>query len=374
VRSTHDVARRRAPGAADARRIASDRSLPRRGEESRIRRHWPHGLALIAWVATSGCPQLKDDEFSGHRLQADADASDLATDTTPPRVLGSIPENGAAGVSIDTAIEITFSEPMDRAATEAAVASLSIRRDRLTFSWRNAGTVLVIDPIDPLPHSSGTDSSVRALGHDLQISGAARDVAGNALVYPFEVAFTVQRELSQSFGVVKDRGLTGNFRIDGNYGILGCERVDTTICVGDSAGAPAESTYRGFLTFDLTALPATPFGISAATLDLTIALMVGAPALGLGTLELQRVDFRTIDAAAYTRPTRASGVTLASDGVAGDLLTVDALPSLEESGLDPGNRIQYRLAFAIGSNGNQASDLVVFDWSTPRLNVTYWVP
>jgi hypothetical protein len=362
VRSTHDAAWRRAPGLPGVRRFANDRGMR---------------LALIAWVCSSGCPQLSEDDFSGHRLQAEPDAGDRpndTTDTTRPRVLGSTPANGAVGVSSDAAIEITFSEPMDRDATEAAYSSLGIPRDRLTFSWRNEGAVLVIDPIDPLPHASGTDLRVPALGYGFQLSTEARDVAGNALLSPLEVAFTVAREISQTFEAVKDRALTGNFRTDGNYGILGCERVDTTICVGDSAGAPAESTYRGFLTFDLTGLPATRVSISAATLELTIALVVGTPGQGLGALELQRTDFLTIDAAAYARPSRASVGTLASDGVAGDPLTVDALPSLTESGLDPRNRIQYRLAFAVGSNGNQASDLVVIDWSTPRMNVTYWVP
>jgi hypothetical protein len=358
VRSIHDAARRRAPALLDVRWIAS---------ASGVRL-----LALVVGVNTCACPQLKDDEFSGSRLHG-ADAGDPATDITPPQVLSSTPASGAVGVSSGASIEITFSEPMDEKATEQAYSSTKIPRDRVTFAWRDQSRVLSIHPVTPLPYDSGAfGADVSALGYAFKLSTEARDLAGNPLQAPLDVAFTVQREFTQVFEVVKDRNLTGNYRSDNTYGILGCERVDTTICMGDSVATDAEFTYRGFLSFDLGALPANRMGISAAALDLTIAFLVGVPSSGLGELKVERVDVPTINAAALEAPSQAHAGTLANNGVAGDVLSLNVLSSLP-SPLNVG-RLQYRLGFAIDTNDNQASDLIVLDWSTPRLSLTYWMP
>jgi Big-like domain-containing protein len=359
VRSTHDATRRRAPGLLDVRGIANDSDVLL--------------LAFLIGVAASGCPQLKDDDFSSPQLHPQVDAGEWPTDVSPPRIVSSTPANGATGVPSDVVIEITFSKAMDEKLTEAAYSSAKMPSQSVTFAWRNQGTVLSIHPIVPLPYDSGAfGAGVTALEYAFQLSTAARDLAGSSLEAPLDVTFTVQREITQVFEVVKDRNVTGNYRSDDNYGILGCERVDTTICVGDSLGTGVELTYRGFLSFDVSALPASHTSISAAALDLPISFLVGTPSSGLGTLEVERVDVPSINLAAMDAPGLTQVGTLPNDGVAGDVLSMNVLSSLAT----PFNagRLQYRLHFTINTNGNLASDLVVFDWSAPRLSLTYRIP
>src|SRR5690606_1585612 len=42
-------------------------------------------------------------------------------DGTPPKVVSTVPADGAAGVALNRSVVITFSEPMDRAKTQAAI-------------------------------------------------------------------------------------------------------------------------------------------------------------------------------------------------------------------------------------------------------------
>jgi len=90
-------------------------------------------------------------------------------DSTPPEVVATSPEDGATGVSIETDYVITFSEPMDRAATENAITvdGATIK----DFDWSLGDTRLTL--------------TLSGLEHDKEytvvITGDATDEAGNAL-------------------------------------------------------------------------------------------------------------------------------------------------------------------------------------------------
>ena len=184
------------------------------------------------------------------------------TTTTPPTVIDVTPGDGSRGVAPDVAIIVTFSERMDTTSVERAYSSTDLPPDRVTFSWSDGDTVLSILPDAPLTVATGIDpDQVTAASYQIEITASARDLSGNELP-PERVQFSVMREIAQKLPSVRQRNLTGTWRGDGVYGVIDCEEIDTTVCVGDSI--TAEATYKGFITFDLSALPASGVSVSAA--------------------------------------------------------------------------------------------------------------
>jgi len=324
----------------------------------------------------TACPQLRDDDFrkaepqrpSNREPPVDA-GGHVDTDTTPPRVVASTPAADARGVLPNAPIELTFSEAMDTAATELAYASSDIPPDGVTFAWTRENTVLVIQPNTALSHASG---SAPATAHQVALSGA-RDAAGNALA-PFELTFYTARDVTQSFESVKNRDLTGNWRSNGSYGIELCERVDTTVCAGDSLDTD-EPTYRGFMTFDLGALPADRVAIESAELSLTVSLIAGTPFTGLGVLQLEPLSFEAIGDDAFDQTGDAEPAELAALAIQGQVLRSDVTASARAAA-DAGKYCQFRLRFERDTDplDTVTVDLITSDWTTQRLAVTYWMP
>jgi hypothetical protein len=284
-------------------------------------------------------------------------------------VVASRPAADARGVLPTAPIEITFSEAMDQAATELAFGSADIPRGSVTFSWSEDGTVLVIQPSAALSHGSGPGP---APPHHVTLAGA-RDAAGNPLA-PFELTFYTAREATQSFESVKNRDLTGCWRSNGTYGIELCEKVDTTVCAGDSLDTD-EPTYRGFITFDLGALPPDRIAIESAELSLTVSAIAGTPFTGLGTLQLEPVSFETIGDDAFGQPGGAPPIELAATAIQGQLLRHDVTASVQAA-VDAGAYSQFRLRFERDTDDQDTVtvDLITSDWTTQRLVVTYWMP
>jgi hypothetical protein len=106
-------------------------------------------------------------------------------DTTAPTVLTSSPSSGAGDVDFTTEITITFSEPMDTAATEGAVlispGSITKR------SWDDGGSVLTLS-VELEPQTTYT----------VTISQSARDFAGNTITSGHSVSFTTASSEDQA--------------------------------------------------------------------------------------------------------------------------------------------------------------------------------
>ncbi len=101
-----------------------------------------------------------------------------ASDSSPPMVISSTPNNGESGVALDSDITFEFSEPMD---TSVGTISLTSNGSDITFTsaWSNNDRTLTIDPTADFANGDGIVAV---------LSGFA-DPAGNAL--PNEVlAFT----------------------------------------------------------------------------------------------------------------------------------------------------------------------------------------
>jgi hypothetical protein len=329
---------------------------------------------LLAFLALPACPQLLDDSFETLPTPPSTDAGDggrepPSSDIGPPRVLRSSPANGARGVASDTSIVVTFNEPMDTAATIAAYTSADLPAAALSFSWRENDSVLVLTPRLPLPVASGTDpASVVARELRFQIGPGARDAGGISLAAaPVSIAFTTLREITQTFDVVKDRNLTGNFRGDNTYGVVECEQQDTSVCAGDGLGA-AEAPYRGFLTFDLGALPEG--SVESAELSLSATAILNGP-FELGSLKAEQVSFVGIDFASFQAQPEAEVGVIASNALIGQVMSVDATAS---AAAKAGGLTQYRLRFDSDTNSDGGPDIILFDWTTPHLTVNYRLP
>lgn len=123
-------------------------------------------------------------------------------DLVPPTVTAFYPASGASGVYRDTHLVFTFSEPMNLAATEAAV-----RLDpAVGFStdWED-DSHLVVTPAGPLAESQS---------YTVTLQAGAADRAGNPLAGAFSSTFTTGRDLTPSSRVafVSDTG-TGVLRL-----------------------------------------------------------------------------------------------------------------------------------------------------------------
>jgi len=95
----------------------------------------------------------------------------IAQDTAPPVVSTKTPEQGAQGVELRPIIRVTFSEPMNQTATEAAFSTNPSFTK--TFSWDSSGQTLTVYPSEDL-HPIHP--------YVLSLSEGATDLAGNPLV------------------------------------------------------------------------------------------------------------------------------------------------------------------------------------------------
>ncbi len=105
-----------------------------------------------------------------------------STDTTPPYVVETDPDNGEENVSIYASIEVTFSEPMNTASAEAAFSILPSVAG--LFSWRLGNTKMIFDPTAPLNYLKT---------YQVTVSTVAEDEEGNNMVADEVWTFTTER-------------------------------------------------------------------------------------------------------------------------------------------------------------------------------------
>lgn len=320
---------------------------------------------LLASAVLTGCPQLLDDQFD------DDPVGDASVGSHAPLVLGSRPAAGEAGVASDTSIQLTFSDPMDAAATEAAYRSADLPADSVDFSWSADGRVLLIDPRDALAYASGTDpASVLAHRYSIELSGA-RDATGRPLE-PFSLSFSTAREIEASLPIVSDATLSGKLRSDGTIGVGECENSQQTVCAGSGA-TTGNPSIRGFATFDLAALPAARLALTRADLTLTISVVYGTPFTSLGPLLLESVRFDSVDLPAFDAPPRGPTLTLATDASVDDTPSLDVLSAVQADAAE-GTRSQFRLRFTESVSAEGGPDLFASNWPTLQLRVGYLLP
>lgn len=103
-------------------------------------------------------------------------------DTTPPTVLSTTPQNGAAGVSTNTALEIRFSELMDSTSINASTILLKDAADNpVSGNVSYAGNVATFKPAANLAES---------MSYAATVTTGVKDVSGNVLATPYLWTFT----------------------------------------------------------------------------------------------------------------------------------------------------------------------------------------
>lgn len=186
-------------------------------------------------------------------------------DTTAPRVTAATPAAGAVGVRQDATVVLTFSEPMDTAATEAAFRLLAPDGTPLavSFSWEDEGRRMVATPTAPLAYSA--DAGYLTYGY--RLAATARDPAGNPLAAAFAADFSTLRRLG--FQIPGEAGRDGAIASDG-----GVDTAGAGAFLGDTDAAGAS---RAFFSFSLEDLPAGTESVVSAELRLYAQSATGSP-------------------------------------------------------------------------------------------------
>ncbi len=289
-----------------------------------------------------------------------------------PRVISVSPENGARGVANDVSIVLTFDVPMDREQTQAAYQSEGVPSREVTFSWNDEGTQLTITPIAPLEYPEGSDpAAVQARQINFFLSTVAVDLEGQHLSAPAEFSFVLLRQINVTLPAQRDRDLTGSWRSNDTYGQGDCSRNQDTICVGDTGNSGDQ--YKGFMSFDVSALPGDMARLAAARLSFQITERAGNPFGGLGPLFLDHAAFEVIGSEAFQADPLASLGEIATSGAAGTVVEVDVAEALAQ---DIGARglSQFRLAFEQTTDDDNNADTLISVWDTQSIDVSYLIP
>lgn len=207
-------------------------------------------------------------------------------DTVAPNIVSVSPNNKAKGVRSDAKIYIHFSEPMDRATTEAAFMAPSWADNTpiqvLRFSWEDNDKTLVVKPKN-LDYSGGD----KAIGYNYMIDDTATDKAGNKLAGGVNKMFTFTTYRTLDKVILSTASLVGTVQKDNNLYVL---RGDLT--VGDN---PNNDSFRAFVSFNLNVLPDDMLRIESAYVRLQ--KKKGPVGTGLGQLYMESVDYgKTLDA------------------------------------------------------------------------------
>ena len=122
------------------------------------------------------------------------------SETSGPRVVSVLPETGAQGVTENVVIKLTFSEPMDEAATEAAYDSsdAAIDPNQVEATWNSKSTVLTLTPKKLLPYPDVTlrDAPVDTLA--FRVQRLAKSKAGIGLTKEFTSSFSTLKRVTQT--------------------------------------------------------------------------------------------------------------------------------------------------------------------------------
>ena len=287
-------------------------------------------------------------------------------DVVPPSILSVSPAHGETGVRAMAEIVVTFSEPMDKVATQAAYQSADLSAGEVTMTWNSDGDELTIVPNDPLKLGEGFDpEAVDAISYAIRINTSARDLAGNALEEDYSFEFSTARLILEAHPVVTERS---------GCVTLGGEATHAFICVGED-GNQASAHFKGFATFDISELPDGIIEL-AAEVQLHQVYVYDAPYETLGDLMLHHVEYADMSVDYFqTAPLGEVGVLSTSPELGERKLDVSAFVWDDyESRRDTS---QYRLEFELANDFDDETDAVLFGLhatdmvSAPRLLVLY---
>jgi Bacterial Ig-like domain len=303
-----------------------------------------------------------------------------------PTVVSVIPANSATGVSADAQIVVTFSKPMDQAVTQVAYQSADLPAVGVTFDWNAAGTEMTIKPNAPLEYTKGTNTGVVAKNYEFKLTSTAKDKSGLTLV-PLTSSFKTLRDITATLS--SDPNLDGYVQSDGF-----ADSSDTALYVGDKADNVG---LRGFLSFDLSALPAgVDSGLLSAILkvgkykDSTFPNATSGSPFSLAT-NPARLDQMDLDHVAYGSSLDSGDYNTNSIALIGAIDSFDlrGIPVTQADALSAvrddlthsaarGNRSQYRLSLFKPTNSDGVADFIIYGSASvapkPSLILEYLIP
>jgi Bacterial Ig-like domain len=272
-----------------------------------------------------------------------------------PSISSLLPVDGATGIRSDAQIVVRFAQAMAEASVEAAFQASDRSRSELSFAWNATSTTLTITPHLPFVYASGATQpdgspAFEPKTYSFGFDASARDREGRALP-ALSFSFSTLRRVS--YDVPTDPHLTGNWTDGEGEGTHNCLRnakapYAPSVCIGDDA---SNVRYTGFLSFDLSALPAGISEFSSARLSAT-AIQYGTPS-SLGDSRLEHISFNALDdSTARSAALGLLGPFYANASVI-DLKYVTLSEDVTSAITDDytnrsarSNRSQYRLSFA----------------------------
>ncbi len=301
-----------------------------------------------------------------------------------PTVVSISPANGATGVRADARIVVTFSKPMDQAATQVAYQSADLPATAVTFDWNAAGTQMTVKPNAPLEYAKGADTSLVAKNYELKLTSTAKDQGGLALV-PLTSSFKTLRDIATVLS--SDKTLDGYAQSD-NF----ADSSNTALYVGDRDNNVG---IRGFITFDLSGLSTNAgFQLLSATLRVqkyraSGVFFVGSPySLATNPARINQIDLDHVD---YGSSLEGSDYDTKSIALLGAIdsfaqrstiqTQADVLSAVTDditNRVSRGNRSQYRLSLFEQTNNDNAFDYVIYGSASlapsPSLSLEYLIP
>jgi Bacterial Ig-like domain len=322
-------------------------------------KHWQFATFAALALILSACP-------------GGGDTTKPTVDTTAPTIISTTPANNGTGVLATDNIVITFSEPMNKSVTQSAyqAATTRIRPIEVQFTWNDAGTVLTVDPNVSLLIAAGADpATVTAVPYAFQITNLATDLAGNALTSA-SFSFTTQRRITQNLPGLAS--LSGAVRA--TDGVTACS--GSRPCAGDS-GSGGNLQWKGFISFDITGIPAGVQSFEFANLNLNQVStfkdgVAGDPYGDLGgAVSLEHVNFDTMNLAAAFNPAALSTVGNISSNATLELKTLSVLAQVQNdysNRVARGQRSQYRIVFPTVTDIDIKFDAAIFETPTAATN------
>ena len=176
-------------------------------------------------------------------------------------------------MSKDANIVVTFSQPMNQAATQAAYQSTDIPAGGVTFGWNVSGMQMTINPNADLVYVATTDPNAAPKKYSFTLTNAATDLAGNRLAST-NSSFSTLKVVTSTF--------TSTDALTQTAINTGAVTGGVVLNVGDNDG---NSTLRGFVSFDIASLPSALTGgrILGAKLHYYALPSLGSPFEDLAT-------------------------------------------------------------------------------------------
>lgn len=300
-------------------------------------------------------------------------------DLVAPSITFASPAANAVGLPIGTVFQLTFSEPMDRAATQfvfKANFGLLGKSGPIPggFTWSANDKILTFTPNPPLPLGEFAVWGLNA---------GATDTAGNAIANDLTRGLRVIQQVTLDLPVFG----TGHIvRACSSIGFTNCDDTaytsESVIRVGDRktvvSGRPVEFS-RTYLAFKINGIPAKAT-VTTVKLQVFHKSTSGNPFGTLGDLVLERVNPEQIIEQAYTLSGNRGDFNLPSLPcatcpriLAGVNIDEDVTAFVNADRSNGHGAAQFRLRFNSNYSNNNTADFLDYT-KNPVLRVTYQFP